>query len=97
MLQYERIDVSEQIDINKTSASNKCMLCHYLYFKDIACKFEAHVCNACHDVFMTAYELKNIAILNVKRIDSRYILWGNSKNDAVNRLSNFLLEGRSAL
>ena len=34
-------------------------------------KFEPHVCNKCHDVLMTycidIYELKSIAILNVKR------------------------------
>ena len=29
MLQYEKIDVSEGIDNNKTSASKECMLCHY--------------------------------------------------------------------
>ena len=43
------------------------MLCHYWYFKDVG--FEAHVCNKCHNVLMTAYELKNIATLNVKGVD----------------------------
>ena len=33
MLQFEKIDVSEGIDTNKTSASKECMLCHYWYFK----------------------------------------------------------------
>ena len=68
MLQYEKFDVSEGIDINKTSASKECMLCHYWYFKDVGYKFELHVCNKCHEVLMTAYELKNIAILNVNLI-----------------------------
>ena len=58
MLQYEKIDVSEGIDTNKTSASKECMLCHYWCFKDVGFKFEPHVCNKCHDVLMTAYELK---------------------------------------
>ena len=31
-------------------------------FKDVGFKFEPHVCNKCHDVLMTTYELKNIAI-----------------------------------
>ena len=30
--------------------------------------------------FDTAYELKNIAILNVKGVDFRCILWGISRN-----------------
>ena len=74
MSQYEKIDVSEGIDTNKTSGSKYCMLCHYWYFKDVVFKFEPHFCNKCHDVLMTAYELKNIAILNVKRTDFRCIL-----------------------
>ena len=44
MLKYEKISVSEGIDIDKTSASKECMLYHYWYFKDVAFKFEAHVC-----------------------------------------------------
>ena len=32
MLYYDRIDVSEGIDVNKTSASKLCDICHYWYF-----------------------------------------------------------------
>ena len=35
MLEYDRIDISEGIDVNKTSASKECDVCHYWYFKDI--------------------------------------------------------------
>ena len=45
MLQYEKIDASEGIDTNKTSALKECMLCHYWYFKDVGFKFEPYVCN----------------------------------------------------
>ena len=71
MLQYEKISISEGIDTNKASASKKCILCHTWYFKDLGFKFKPSVCNKFHDVFMTAYELKNIAILNVKGADFR--------------------------
>ena len=97
MLQYEKIDVSDGINNNKTSASKECMLCHYWYFKDIVFKFEPHVCNKCHDELMTAYELKNIAILNVKCVDFRCILWGISRDEAVNRLNNSVLEDKRVL
>ena len=73
MLQYEKKYFSEEIDIDKTNASKECMLCHYWYFEDVGFKFEPHVCNKCHNVLMAAYELKNIAILNVKRVDFRCI------------------------
>ena len=29
MLQYDRIDISEGIDINKTGASKECIICHH--------------------------------------------------------------------
>ena len=29
MLEYDRIDISEDIDTNKTSASKECNICHY--------------------------------------------------------------------
>ena len=64
----------------------ECMLCHYWYFKKIGYKLESNVSGKCHDVLMTAYELKNIAILNVKVVDYRCILQGVSKNDAINIL-----------
>ena len=73
------------------------MLCHYSYFKDVGFKFEPHVCHKCHDVLTTAYELKNIAILNVKGVDCRCILWAISKNEAVNILNNSVVEDRGVL
>ena len=60
MLQYEKIDASEGIDTNKTSALKEYMLCYYWYFKDVGFKFEPHVCNKCHDILMSAYELKTL-------------------------------------
>ena len=97
MLQYGKIDVWEGIDINKTSASKECVLCHYWYFKDVGFKYELHVCNKYHYVLMTAFELKNIAILNVKVVDFRCILWGISRDEAVNRLNNSVLEDKDLL
>ena len=35
MLQYEKHDVSERIDVNKTSALKECELCQYWFFKDV--------------------------------------------------------------
>ena len=46
---------------------------------------------------MTAYELKNIAILNAKDVDSRCILWGISRDETVNRLNKSVLEDKGVL
>ena len=32
MLYYDKMDVSEGIDVNKTSESKECDICHYWYF-----------------------------------------------------------------
>ena len=46
---------------------------------------------------MTAYELKNIAKLNITGVDFRCILWGISRDEADNRLNNSMLEDKSVL
>ena len=46
---------------------------------------------------MTVYELRNIAILNAKGVDFRCILWGISRDVAVNTLNNSVLEDKGAL
>ena len=73
------------------------MLCRYWYFKGLDYKFQLYLCNGCHNVSMMAYELKNIAILNAKGIYCRCILWGISKDEAVNRLNNSVLEDTGVL
>ena len=88
MLQYQKIDVSKGIDVNKTSASKECELCHCWFFKDVGFKFEKHVCKGCHDLLMMAYPLKNIAILSAKGATFRCVLMGISKNEGLKRLNN---------
>ena len=52
MLYYDRTDVSEGIDVSKTSASKECDACHYWYFLNFSFKFQRIVCNRCHDLLM---------------------------------------------
>ena len=88
MLQNQKIDVSEGVDVNKTSASEECELCHYWFFKDVGFKFEKHVCNGCHDLLTIAYSLKNIVILSAKGATFRCVLMGINKNEGLKRLNN---------
>ena len=44
MLEYDRLDISEGIDIKKTNGSKECKICHYWYFKDVGFKYEPHLC-----------------------------------------------------
>ena len=45
MLYYDRIDVSKGIDVNKTSESKECDICHYWDFLNRGYKFQSNVCN----------------------------------------------------
>ena len=89
MLQYERINISEGIDINKLNKSKECMIYHCWYFNDIGFKFESYFSNKCHDISMMADEFKNTAMVIVKGVYYRCILWNMTKNDGINRLYNF--------
>ena len=97
MLKYKKIDASEGIDVNKTSASKECELCSHWFFKNVGFKFEEHVCNRCHDLLTMAYSLKNIAILSAKGATFRCILMGISKNEGLKRLNNSVTYDRGVL
>ena len=43
---------------------------------------------------MMAYELENIAIVSVKGVDCRFILWNMTRKDAINRLNNSKLDDK---
>ena len=73
MLYYDRIDICEAIDVNESSESKECDICHYWYFLDKEFKFQQDVCNGCHDVLMCLWTLAEF-------------LNGISKNEAVNLL-----------
>ena len=66
MLEYDRIDISKGIDVNKTSAWKECDICHYWYYKDIGFKCEPYLCNGCHDLMQKAINLNDVAIAYVK-------------------------------
>ena len=65
MLYHDRIDVSKEIDVNKTNKSKECDICHYWYFLDKGFKFQPDVCNGSHDLLMISMKLSDIAILNI--------------------------------
>ena len=63
MLEYDRIDISEGILVNKTNASKKCDICHYRNFKDIGFKYEPFFCNGCHDLMQKVMSFNDVGIV----------------------------------
>ena len=84
MLEYYRIDISERIDVYKTSASKESDISHYCYFKDIGFKYEPYLCNGCHDLMQKAMSFNDVAIVYVKGSAYRIHFWYMSKDDAIN-------------
>ena len=72
MLEYERIDISEGNDINKTCASKKCDICHYV------------ICNGCHDLMQKAMNFNDVAIVSIKGNDYIINFWYMNKDDTIN-------------
>ena len=84
MLEYNRIDVSQGIDVNNTNLSKECDICHYCYFKDISFKYEPYLCNGYHDLMQKAMSFNNVAIVYVKGSAYRIHFCHMSKDDAMN-------------
>ena len=98
MLEYNRIDMSEGIDVNKTSASKECDICHYWYFQEFGFKYEPYLYNGCHDLMQKAMSFNDVAIVFVKGSAYRIHLWYMSKDDAISITKNSnMIEKKSVL
>ena len=95
MLEYDRIDISEGIDVNKTNLSKECDICHYWYFKDIGFKYENYLCNDCYDLMQKATSFNDIAIAYVKGNSCKIHFWYMTKDDAINIINGFNLVDKS--
>ena len=62
LLEYERIDISKGIYINKTNASKECDIWHYWYFLDKNFNYELYLCNGCHDLTQKAMNFHDYRI-----------------------------------
>ena len=83
MLEYKRIDMLEGIDVNKTNLWKEGDIYHYWYFKDIGFKYEAYLCNGCHNLMQKAMSFNNVAIVYIKGSAYRINFLYMSKDDAV--------------
>ena len=88
MQEYDRIDISEGIDINKTNASKECDICRYWYFLNKNFNYEPYLSNGCHDLMQKAMNFNDVAIVCIKGNDYRIHFWYISKDDAINIMKN---------
>ena len=94
---YDRIDISEGIDINKTSASKECDVYHYWYFLDKSFNYEPYLCNGCHDLIQKAINFNDVAIKSIKENDYRIQFWYMRKDEAISIMHYSSLNEKTGL
>ena len=89
MLEYNRIDISEGIDINKCEkTSRRRSLCKFYYFLDKNFSYGPFLCNACYDMSLKAISMQNLAIINHNENHYRVNFAFISKKDARDLIKN---------
>ena len=73
MLEYDRLDLSEGIDVNKMNASKECDFSHYWFFKNIGFKYEPYLCNSCHNLMQKVMNFNHVAIVLLKKEIKEFI------------------------
>ena len=87
MLAYERINISEGIDVNKSYESKECTLCHW-YFLDKNFSYGPYLCDGCYNMTQKCNKLKNIAIIPIKKTVYRICFLFMSKREARKLMAN---------
>ena len=88
MLNYDRIDVSEETDINKTGASKECEVCCCWYFVNYSFEFQRNICNRCYNLLMMSVKLSDLDFWNIKDSDYWFIIKLINKKETMNLLQN---------
>ena len=98
MLEYEKIDISDGIDVNKSDKSKECMLCHYWYFSDKSFSYGPYLCDGYYNVMQKCNKLKNIAVVHVKKSAYRiYFLYMSKRKGKKLMINSNLIDKKGAL
>ena len=98
MLEYDRIDLKEGIDVTKKKLiSKECWPCNHWYFTNKNFNYQKNVCNGCHDMSMKANSMHNLAIGYNNNNAYRLIFTFMSKNDALNLIKNAVIINKKGI
>ena len=88
MLAYEKINISDGIDVGVSDKSKECMFCHYWYFLDKSFSYGPYLCDGCYNVEQKSNKLKNIATVYIKENVYRICFLHMSKRKAKTLMTN---------
>ena len=64
MLEYDRIDLSEGVDVKESNThSRECSFCNFWYFIDQNFNYQFYLCDGCHDMSMKAISMRDLVII----------------------------------
>ena len=89
MLEYDRVDISEGIDINKVNKSKECMFCHYWYFLNKDFIYGLYLCDSCYNIVQRSTDFKNIAMAHIKKSAYRIYFLCMSKHEAKKLITKY--------
>ena len=96
MFKYDKIDITEGIDLGKTNKSRECMFCHYWYYLNYKnFSYGPFTCDDCYNIVQRSTDFKNIAIIHVKKSAYRVYFKNISKHKAKKIMSKFNLVRRT--
>ena len=94
MLKCDKIDFTEEIDVDKTNKSRECMFWHYWYYLNKNFSYGSFTCHGCYNIVQKSADFKNIAIVRVKNNAYRIYFNGISKHNAKKLMNKFDLIGK---
>ena len=74
MLKYDKTDITEGIDVDKTNKSRECMFCHFWYYLNKNFSYGPFTCDGCHNIVQRSTNFKNIAIVILRIMHAEFIL-----------------------
>ena len=96
MLKYDKIDITEGIDVDKTNKLRECMFCHYWYYLNKNFSYGPFTCGGYYNIVERSTNFKNIAIVHVKKTAYRVYFKDINKHKAKKLMNKFDLIGKTS-
>ena len=80
MLKYDKIGITEGIDVDKTNKSRECMFCHYWYYLNKNFSYGPFTCDGCHNIVKGQQILKILLLFTLKKVQCRVYFKDISKH-----------------
>ena len=85
MMQLDKIEDSQEIDLDKTDKSKECEICHYNYFSN-GFKSHSKVCNDCN---WGIQAFRNFAVITLNDVGYRFFMFNMTEEYVIENTKDF--------